>query len=79
LAWALRIDSPNWFIAPMIVTAAAGLAGRDEVAQRSLARLLELYPAFPQYAREELAKWQPDDELLDALLRGLRAAGLEIG
>ena len=79
LTSALRIDAPNWFMAPLIVAAVAGRAGRPDVADRAVMHLLELYPAFPSHAREELAKWQ-----LDALLRaqvelGLRAAGLEIG
>jgi adenylate cyclase len=78
LAAALRIDAPNWFAAPLLVTAAASLAGRDDVARRSSARLLDLYPAFPERARQELAKWQLDPKLLEELLRGLRAAGLEI-
>ncbi|HET8699823.1 MAG TPA: hypothetical protein VFO94_20240, partial [Gammaproteobacteria bacterium] len=45
---ALKVDAPNWFIAPLLVAASAGLAGRIDVAQRAAARLLELYPAFPQ-------------------------------
>ena len=75
---ALRIDAPNWFITPALVAAAASLAGRDDVAQRSAARLLELYPTFPQNAATELAKWQLDPALRETLSGGLRAAGLPI-
>lgn len=75
---ALRVDAPNWFIAPMLVTVTASLAGRDDVARRSSERLLELYPTFPERAREELGKWQIDPAFLETLLEGLRAAGLEI-
>ncbi len=78
LEWALKIDAPNWFIAPLLVAASAGLSGRSDIAQRAVSRLLELYPAFPEHARAELGKWQPDEKLLTALLRGLRAAGLDI-
>ena len=77
LSSALRMDAPNWFITPLIVAAAAGLAERDDVAARATARLLELYPGFPEHAREELAKWQVDAALLDKIMQGLRAAGLD--
>jgi adenylate cyclase len=78
LSWALRMDAPNWYITPLIVAASAGLAQRDDVAARATTRLLELYPGFPERARTELAKWQLDPPLLETILRGLRAAGLEI-
>ena len=75
---ALRVDAPSWFISPVLVAAAAGIAGRTDVATRAVARLLELYPTFPQVARGELAKWQIDPPLRAQLERGLRAAGIEI-
>jgi adenylate cyclase len=78
LAAALRIDAPSWFIAPALVAASAGLAGRSDVAQRSATRLLELYPAFPQNAAAEIRKWQLDRDLGEILMRGLRAAGIQI-
>jgi TolB-like protein len=77
LASALKIDAPNWFITPLVVAASAGLAGRDDVAKRAVARLLELYPDFPREARAELSKWQVDEALLEKILRGLGAAGLD--
>ena len=78
LAWALKIDAPSWFIAPLLVAASAGLAGRQDVATRAMARLLELYPTFPEHARQELAKWRPNPKLLSALEHGLEAAGLDM-
>jgi adenylate cyclase len=78
LAAALRIDTPSWFIAPALVAASAALAGRNDVAERAAARLLELYPAFPENAGTELRKWQVDRDLGETLLRGLRAAGLAV-
>ena len=78
LEWALKVDSPNWYIAPMLVAASAGLAGRQDIAQRAVDRLLILYPGFPEHAREEISKWQPDPSLLAALLRGLTDAGLSV-
>lgn len=78
LAAALRIDAPNWFIAPALVAASSALAGRTDVARRSAARLLELYPEFPQNAGAEIHKWQIDRDLGETLLRGLRAAGVDV-
>jgi hypothetical protein len=75
---ALRLDAPNWFISPLVVSAAAALAGRDDVALRAREHLLGLYPDFEERARDEIEKWQPDARLLEELLRGLRAAGFEI-
>jgi hypothetical protein len=37
-----------------------------------------VFPQFPQRAREDLAKWQIDEPLLEQLLDGLRLAGLDI-
>lgn len=78
LKWAQQLDAPNWYVAPMVVAAAAAQAGRRDVATRAVDRLLELYPDFPQHARAELAKWQVHPQLFETLLEGLRAAGLDI-
>lgn len=75
---ALQIDAPNWFVAPLIVAACAGLAGRPDVASRAVARVLELYPDFRERSSSELAKWQIDAELLEQIRTGLAAAGLEL-
>ncbi|HZF30084.1 MAG TPA: hypothetical protein VE907_13270 [Gammaproteobacteria bacterium] len=75
---ALKIDAPNWFIAPLLVAVSAGLAGRTDVAQRAATRLLELYPTFPQHFRAEIAKWQVDPVLGEPILRGLLAAGMRL-
>ena len=75
---ALRVDTPRWFIGPMLVAASAGLADRDDVAKRAVEQLLELYPTFPEVASIELAKWHIDPPLRAQLEKGLRAAGIEI-
>ena len=74
----LKIDMPKWSLIPVLVAATAGLAGRQDVAQRAAARIREINPTFPQHAKAELSKWQLDDKLLAELLRGLRAAGLDV-
>ena len=78
LDWALKIDAPRWFATPMTVAAAAGLAGRADIAERETARLLELDPGFPALGRERLGAWGMNEELRDRLLEGLRLAGLVV-
>jgi TolB-like protein len=78
LQWSLKVDAPNWFIAPMTVAASAELAGRHDIAEREVKRLLELEPDFVTKGPELLRRWRLNDELLEVLLSGLRGAGLEI-
>ena len=78
LQWAMKVDAPGWFIAPMTVAAAAGLAGRHDIAQREVKRLLELEPDFVTKGPELLRRWRLNDELLEILLSGLRGAGLAV-
>lgn len=78
MRWALRLDSPDWFMVPMIVASTAGLTGQFDIATRASQQLLELHPSFPQSARQELQKWLFQEELLERFLSGLRAAGLDI-
>jgi adenylate cyclase len=77
LQWALKVDAPNWFIAPMTVAACAELAGRHDIAEREVKRLLELEPDFVTKGPELLRRWRLNGELLEVLLSGLRGAGLE--
>jgi len=78
LRWALKVDAPNWWVAPMTAAASAGLAGRHDVAAREVKRLLELEPDFAITGPTLLRRWRLNDELLEAVLAGLRAAGLEV-
>jgi TolB-like protein len=78
LQWALKVDAPNWFIAPMTVAACAELAGRHDIARREIKRLLELEPDFVTKGPELLRRWRLNDQLLEALLAGLRGAGLDV-
>lgn len=78
LEWALKIDAPNWFATPLTVAATAAYAGRLDLAQREVERLLELYPDFERTGRERLIKWTIQDELRETLITGLRLAGMQI-
>jgi adenylate cyclase len=75
---ALRIDAPEWWVAPMTVAAAAAFAGRGDLATREAARLLELFPDFETAGPAQLKKWNIDEGLAKTLLDGLRLAGLSI-
>jgi Flp pilus assembly protein TadD len=78
LEWALKTDAPNWFATPMTAAAAAALAGRNDIAQRELARLLELDPNFPRTGPERLHAWGLHEDLRATLLEGLRLAGMTV-
>jgi adenylate cyclase len=78
LQWALKVDAPKWFVAPMTVAASAALAGRPEVADREIKRLLALEPDFATNGRALLRRWRLNDQLLEPLLEGLRRAGLPL-
>ena len=78
LSWALRLDAPEWFFSQVLVTATAGLAGREDLAARAREHLLELYPGFPAVARGELGKLHLEADLFERVIAGLDAAGLDI-
>jgi tetratricopeptide (TPR) repeat protein len=78
LDWALKVDAPDWFVAPMTVAASAALAGRQEVADREIKRLLTLEPNFATKGPALLRRWRLNDKLLGALLEGLRRAGVQV-
>ncbi len=78
LTWANRMDMPNWYVAPMLVASTAALAGRQELAERAAAQLLDVYPEFPQAGRELLGRWGIEDELEATFVSGLEAAGLTL-
>jgi adenylate cyclase len=74
----LKLRTPDWVGAQTLLTAAAALAGRDDVAHAAAARLVALYPAFEAEALRDFAKWRYDGAYQDKLIAGLEAAGLEI-
>jgi hypothetical protein len=78
LTAAQQIDAPNWVVAHLMVAAAAGLSGKDEVARAAAHRVLELDPAFETEVLGDIERWRFDREYAGQLLTGLRAAGLEI-
>jgi len=78
VAAALRMDAPDWHIGQIVLAASAGLAGRQEVADRAYARLLELYPAIDQDLPNVFERFRVVPELQEQVRRGLTAAGAEL-
>jgi TolB-like protein len=75
---ALRIDAPDWHMGYLILAAAAGLAGRTDVAQRAYGRLRELYPAIDEELPNVVRRFRAAPDLEAHLRRGLVAAGAEL-
>jgi tetratricopeptide (TPR) repeat protein len=75
---ALRIDAPDWHLGHLVLAATAGLAGREAIATRSVARLVELYPSIEQELPGVLERFRVAPGLRNEVLRGLSAAGLSI-
>lgn len=78
LAEAKMLEADKWFIAHMITAAAAGACGDQSAAAEARGRLLALAPSFEADAIGLLHLWQYEPRLRDAVLNGLRAAGLEL-
>lgn len=78
LDWGLKANAPHWFAAPMTVAAAAGLAGRVDIAERAIERLRAADPDFERTGRRRLEGWIRDRELVARITEGLQAAGLDL-
>ena len=78
LGAAQKIDAQDWVLAPLTTAAAAGLAGRRDVGERELRRLLEIDPHFAHHVNGLFERLQLNPGARAALLEGLRAAGLAI-
>jgi TolB-like protein len=74
---ALRMDAPDWHMGYLVLAASAGLAGRQEVAERAYARLLELYPTIEQQLPDVFQRFRVVPSLQEDIRRGLRAAGAQ--
>jgi tetratricopeptide (TPR) repeat protein len=78
LAASLKIDAEHWVVAQAFIAAAAGHAGRAEVAGKARQRLLELYPEFEDDALARFERWRFDPALCEILIDGLKEAGLDL-
>jgi adenylate cyclase len=78
LTSALAVDGQNWVFAQAVLAAAAAHSGRLDIARSAARRIRELYPEFEAEALENFERWHFDPAFHDALVVGLRAAGLTL-
>lgn len=73
-----ELNANKWFIAHMITASTAASCGDTAAAAEALDRLLALTPAFGEHAAGLIDVWRFDPHIRDAILSGLRKAGLEL-
>ncbi|HXV07796.1 MAG TPA: tetratricopeptide repeat protein, partial [Burkholderiales bacterium] len=78
LAASLKMNMPKFFHTYVWRSAIYGQLGRGADAEGSRAKLLRLYPTYPENARRELKKFNVSPALAEHVVDGLRKAGLEI-
>jgi adenylate cyclase len=72
------MEAPNWFITYVMLSASAALCGDEAAAAAATRRLLALWPDFETEGVTAVRHWRFDPALHEALLRGLREAGLKL-
>jgi hypothetical protein len=66
------------FWGPLLRTAVLGQLGRTQEAESAASELLRLVPDFEPRARDLTSRPVLSDAVVDALLNGLRSAGLDV-
>jgi TolB-like protein len=74
----LKIDLPNNYVIQAGLTATYGMLGEPENAEAALAHLLEIKPDYPDDPRAPFRARGFQTDLIEALIDGLRKAGLEV-
>ena len=74
---AIKFNFPGLFLDPMLRAAALGQMGKEGKARSALGELLEMVPDFPTRGRQLINRYVKVDGLTDAILEGLRKAGLD--
>jgi adenylate cyclase len=77
-AAAAGMESPNWFITYVLLSASAALCGDEATATAARRRLLALWPDFESEGLTAIRYWRLDPALESAVLHGLHKAGLEL-
>ncbi len=75
---ARQFNTPQLFWDPLLLAAALGQMGRELEAQAEVERLLALKPDFPARASFLITLYAKSPSLIEAILDGLRKAGLKI-
>ena len=73
---ALAFQMPQFFWDPLLRAAALGRLGREQEAAQAVGQLLHLRPDFPTRGRFLISCYVKFDYLTDAIIEGLRQAGL---
>jgi class 3 adenylate cyclase/TolB-like protein len=74
----LKINLPNNYMVQAAVAATYGMLGEQRKADEALAHLLEIRPDYPDDPRAPYRTRGMQTELIEALMEGLRKAGLEV-
>lgn len=74
----LKVNWPGMYWTHILSAAVYGQLGRTEEAHESAKTLLEMYPDYPEHAREEFEIWNRPESAIQQLFEGLRKAGLDI-
>ncbi len=75
---ALKINLPNNYIIQAALTATYGMLGDKSRAEEALKHLLRIRPDYPEDPRAPYSIRGMQPELIEALMEGLRKAGLEV-
>jgi adenylate cyclase len=75
---ALKINLPGNYVIQSALTASYGMLGEQAKAEAALARLLELRPDYPEDPRAPFLVRGMEPALIEALMEGLRRAGLDV-
>jgi adenylate cyclase len=78
LDMAQKINMPNFFWTHVHRARAYGQLNRKTGAAKSIEKLIELYPDYPDNARLELRKYNYPEAAIEHSMEGLRKAGLDI-
>jgi adenylate cyclase len=78
LAYARRVGMSDYWRDAFVTTIALAQLGRLDKAKESLARMLDLNPAFAEDPRGDCRKLNWSEDLIDHILDGFAKAGLEI-
>jgi TolB-like protein/Tfp pilus assembly protein PilF len=76
---AKKINMPEYHWMPLTIAACCGMLGRYEEARTAIESLRKYNPSFLDLdnVREEIARWDPDEDEVERLLQGLQKAGLK--
>ena len=75
---AQKWNQPEFFWNQVHLAQAHAQLGHKKEAQTAVAKLLELYPEFPNNAWEEFRHWELREDMVELFIDGLRKAGMDI-